>query len=65
MADSRVVVVPNVCSTGPRAPGTTTLRDALSLMMSEGADPLVVVDGDGTPLGLISVARVGRLLAEL
>ena len=52
-------------SDGPRAPGTTTLRDALSLMMSEGADPLVVVDGDGKPLGLISVARVGRLLAEL
>jgi osmoprotectant transport system ATP-binding protein len=50
---------------GPRAPGTMTLRDALSLMMSEGADPLVVVDADGEPVGLISVARVGRLLAEL
>jgi osmoprotectant transport system ATP-binding protein len=50
---------------GPRAPGTMTLRDALSLMMSEGADPLVVVDAADTPLGLISVARVGRLLAEL
>jgi predicted transcriptional regulator len=42
-----------------------TLRDALSLMMSEGADPLVVVDSEGAPLGLISVARVGQLLAEL
>ncbi len=50
---------------GPRAPGTMTLRDALSLMMSEGADPLVVTDADGNPIGLISVARVGRLLAEL
>ncbi len=50
---------------GPQAPGTMTLRDALSLMMSEGADPLVVVDGDGKPFGQISVARVGRLLAEL
>jgi osmoprotectant transport system ATP-binding protein len=49
----------------PRAPGTMTLRDALSLMMSEGADPLVVVDSEGAPLGLISVARVGQLLAEL
>ncbi len=49
----------------PRAPGTMTLRDALSLMMSEGADPLVVVDAADKPLGLISVARVGRLLAEL
>src|SRR5439155_10298220 len=50
---------------GPRAPGSMTLRDALSLMMSEGADPLVVVDAEGEPLGQISVARVGRLLAEL
>jgi osmoprotectant transport system ATP-binding protein len=49
----------------PRAPGSTTLRDALSLMMPEGADPLVVVDVDGTPIGLLSVARVGRVLSEL
>ncbi len=50
---------------GLRAPATMTLRDALSLMMSEGADPLVVVDSADVPVGLISVARVGRLLAEL
>jgi osmoprotectant transport system ATP-binding protein len=50
---------------GPRAPGSTTLRDALSLMMSEGADPLVVVDADGTPIGLLSVARVGSVLSGL
>jgi osmoprotectant transport system ATP-binding protein len=49
----------------PRAPGSTTLRDALSLMMSVGADPLVVVDSGGTPIGLLSVARVGRVLTEL
>jgi osmoprotectant transport system ATP-binding protein len=50
---------------GPQAPGSTTLRDALSLMMSEGADPLVVVNADGTPIGLLSVARVGQVLSEL
>jgi osmoprotectant transport system ATP-binding protein len=50
---------------GPQAPGSTTLRDALSLMMSVGADPLVVVDADGSPIGLLSVARVGRVLSEL
>jgi osmoprotectant transport system ATP-binding protein len=50
---------------GPQAPGSTTLRDALSLMMSEGADPLVVVNADGTPIGLLSVARVGRVLSDL
>src|SRR3954468_16549993 len=35
--------------TGPTVPASTTLRDALSLMMSEGADPLVVTADDGTP----------------
>jgi osmoprotectant transport system ATP-binding protein len=49
----------------PRAPGSTTLRDALSLMMAEGADPLVVVDAEDRPIGLLSVARVGRVLSEL
>ena len=34
-------------------------------MMSEGADPLVVVGTDGTPIGLLSVERVGRVLTEL
>jgi hypothetical protein len=34
-------------------------------MMSEGADPLLVVGDDGTPIGQISVARIGRLLVEL
>lgn len=50
---------------GPTAPAGTTLRDALSLMMSEGADPLVVVDEAGTPIGQISVARIGGLLVGL
>ena len=50
---------------GPSVPATTTLRDALSLMMSEGADPLVVVDEGGQPIGLLSVHRIGRVLSEL
>jgi osmoprotectant transport system ATP-binding protein len=50
---------------GVSAPATTTLRDALSLMMSEGADPLVVVDADGAPIGQVSVAHIGRMLVEL
>jgi osmoprotectant transport system ATP-binding protein len=49
----------------PRTPGSTTLRDALSLMMAEAADPLVVVDEDGQPIGLLSVHRIGRVLSEL
>ena len=49
----------------PRTSGSTTLRDALSLMMAEAADPLVVVDEDGQPIGLLSVHRIGRVLSEL
>jgi osmoprotectant transport system ATP-binding protein len=49
----------------PRAPGSTTLRDALSLMMAKGADPLVVVDEEDRPIGLLSVHRIGRVLSEL
>ena len=52
-------------ASGPSLPASTTLRDALSVMMAEGADPLVVTDDDGQPIGQISVARVGRLLTEL
>jgi len=55
--DRRVVVLP--LKEGTLAP------DALSLMMSEGADPLVVVNAEGTPIGLLSVARVGRVLSDL
>ncbi|HZQ65303.1 MAG TPA: ABC transporter ATP-binding protein [Gaiellaceae bacterium] len=50
---------------GLTAVGSTTLRDALSLMMSEGADALVVVDEAGNPIGVLSVARVGQVLSEL
>jgi hypothetical protein len=34
-------------------------------MMAEGADPLVVIDVDGQPIGLLSVHRIGRVLSEL
>jgi osmoprotectant transport system ATP-binding protein len=58
-------VDPSAPPDAPRAPGSTTLRDALSLMMAEGADPLVVVDEDDRPIGLLSVHRIGRVLSEL
>ncbi len=49
---------------GPRAALSTTLRDALSLMLTEGAERLVVVDERGEVAGLLSVDRVSRLLSE-
>jgi CBS domain-containing protein len=41
-------------SAGPRAPGETTLRDALALLIAEHADRLVVTDGDGSPVGSVT-----------
>jgi osmoprotectant transport system ATP-binding protein len=46
---------------GPSAPGSTTLRDALSLMITEHARSLVVVDGNGAPRGVVTL----DVLAEL
>jgi osmoprotectant transport system ATP-binding protein len=39
---------------GPRVPATTSLRDALSLLITEHHDALVVVDGDGKTLGSVT-----------
>jgi osmoprotectant transport system ATP-binding protein len=46
----------------PHAEATTTLRDALSLMLAEGARDLVVVDKEGRSLGRVSFERVADLL---
>jgi osmoprotectant transport system ATP-binding protein len=48
----------------PRAEASTTLRDAVSLMISAGSEHVVVVDPDGRPLGQISFERLTRLLAD-
>ena len=47
---------------GPVAPGSTTLRDALSLMITQHARSVVVVDDDGgAPKGVVTL----DVLAEL
>jgi osmoprotectant transport system ATP-binding protein len=45
----------------PSAPGETTLRDALSLMLSAGSRSLVVLDGD-RPRGVLTLDRLSELL---
>jgi osmoprotectant transport system ATP-binding protein len=37
----------------PRLPAETSLRDALAVLIAERGDALVVVDGDGSPLGVV------------
>jgi osmoprotectant transport system ATP-binding protein len=48
-------------ASGPRALASTTLRDALSLMITTGSPSLVVLDGDEQPRGVITL----DMLAEL
>jgi osmoprotectant transport system ATP-binding protein len=46
----------------PRAPRSTTLRNAVSLMVGAGTDVIVAVDDGGTPLGSIGLRRIEELL---
>ena len=56
--------VSDVASDAPRCKPSTTLRDALSLMLTEGAQEVVVADDGAEPLGSLSLARVSELLRE-
>jgi osmoprotectant transport system ATP-binding protein len=47
----------------PQVPGSTTVRDALSEMLTLGATELIVVD-NGQPIGLVTIELCSRLLAE-
>jgi osmoprotectant transport system ATP-binding protein len=54
--------VPNGGTAVPEAPAQTTLRDALSLMLTEGAEGVVVRGEDGEALGYVTIDVVSRLL---
>jgi osmoprotectant transport system ATP-binding protein len=43
-------------------PAAATLRDALSVIMSDSLRPLVVVDADGTPVGSVSIELINAAL---
>jgi osmoprotectant transport system ATP-binding protein len=47
---------------GPSATEHTSLRDALSLMLVEGRERLVVVDEDGRPTGTVGLEAITRLI---
>ena len=49
---------------GPRAPVETSLRDALSMMLTHRGEAVVAVDGDGEPVGLATVDAVSRALSS-
>ena len=47
----------------PRVASVTTLRDALSILLTEGADAAAVVDADGASLGSLTLAAIRHRLA--
>ena len=49
---------------GPALDGSTTLRDALSAMLSEGSRVVVVLDGDGDPRGALSLDALSERLVR-
>jgi osmoprotectant transport system ATP-binding protein len=51
-------------SDAPRCPASTTLHDALSLMLTEGAHEVVAVDANGDATGMLSLRRISDLLQE-
>jgi osmoprotectant transport system ATP-binding protein len=51
-------------ASGPRAPVETSLRDALSMMLTHRGEAVVAVDGNGEPVGLATVDAVSRALSS-
>ncbi|TMK26861.1 MAG: ABC transporter ATP-binding protein [Actinobacteria bacterium] len=47
-----------------RLPRETSVRDALSLMLTANGEPVSVLDGDGHVEGLLTLALIEQLLAE-
>ena len=48
----------------PQAPADTSLRDALSIMLTHRNDPLVVVDAQGEPVGVATLDAVSKALSS-
>ena len=53
---------PPTGSTQPSAPASTTLRDALSLMLTEGTTRITVTDQDGAAVGCVSLQAIAAML---
>jgi len=53
---------PRIAGGLPSAPASTTLRDALSLMLTEGETRITVTGQDGAPRGSISLQAIAAML---
>ena len=54
--------LPDGRPTGPAATDETLLRDVLSLLLTEGAERVTVLDGDGNPKGTVALETITRLI---
>jgi osmoprotectant transport system ATP-binding protein len=65
LADLELEPAPPATADGaPTASVATTLRDALSLMLTHDGRPLVVLDADGRPVGTVTVDMVSATLSN-
>ena len=55
---------PAAADGAPTASEATSLRDALSLMLTNNGRPLVVLDADGRPVGTVTVDMVSATLSN-
>jgi osmoprotectant transport system ATP-binding protein len=51
-------------SPGPRVPRETSVRDALSMLLTADGRPLTVVDGEGRVEGVLTLSLLERLITE-
>jgi osmoprotectant transport system ATP-binding protein len=59
------LVAPNGAAPGaPRVPATTSARDALSMLLLSGGEPLLVVDGQDQVGGLVTIELLERLVSS-
>jgi osmoprotectant transport system ATP-binding protein len=49
---------------GLRAPAQTSVRDALSMILTANGEPLAVVDGEDEVKGLLTLSLIEQLLSE-
>jgi osmoprotectant transport system ATP-binding protein len=64
LADLRLVQPNGVGVSGDRVSLQTSVRDALSLMLTNGGAPLTVVDAQNEVAGLVTLELVGGLLGD-
>ena len=64
LRDVELEAASDAAADAPRCVQSTTLRDALSLMLTEGAHEVVVLDDNGEAVGMLSLQRVSDLLRE-